>query len=157
MEKVFTSFIINDLFSHSVVSDSFWPQGLQHARHPCHSPFLEFAQTHVHWVSDAIQPSCPLLSLSPPTFVQSFLPSGSFLMSQFFASGSQSTRASASTSVLPMNIQDWFPSGVTDWIFLLSNGLSCLLQHHIQKHASFGDQPSLWSNSHIHSWLREKP
>ena len=72
----------------------------------------EFAQTHVHWVSDAIQPSrlVPFSSCS-----QSFPASGSFPMSQFFASGGQSIGVSASASVLPMNIQDWFPLGLTGW------------------------------------------
>jgi len=82
----------------------------------------EFAQTHDHWVSDAIQPSHPLLLPSPPA--QSFPASGSFPMSWLFASGSQITGASASASVLPMNIQGWFPLGLTGLIFLLSKGLA---------------------------------
>ena len=73
---------------------------------PVHHQLPEFTQTHVHWVGDAIQPSHPLLSPSPPT--QSFPASGSFLVSQFFASGSHSIGVSASASVLPMNIQDLF-------------------------------------------------
>ena len=81
----------------------------------------EFAQTHVHWVGDAIPPSHPLLSPSPPalSFSQH---QGLFPMSQFFASGGQSTGASASASVLPMNTQGWFSLGWTGWISLLSKG-----------------------------------
>ena len=84
----------------------------------------ELAQTHVHWVDDAIQPSHPLV---PFSCLQFFPASGSFLMSQFFASGGQSIRASASASVLPMNIQYWFPLGWTGWISLQSRGLSRVL------------------------------
>ena len=89
---------------------------------PVHHQLWELAQIHVHWVSDAIQPSHPLLSPSPPAL--SFPPSGSFLMSQLFASGRQSIGASASASVLPMNIQDWSPLGWTGLISLQSKGLS---------------------------------
>ena len=91
---------------------------------PVHHQLLELAQTHVHvhWVSDAIQPSHPLLSLS---FCLQFFPaSRSFPMSWFFASGGQTIGASASASVLPMNIQNWFPLGWTGWISLKSKGLS---------------------------------
>ena len=78
---------------------------------PVHHQLLEFAQTHVHRVGNAIQPSDPLLSPSPSTF-KSFPVSGSFQMSQFFTSGGQSIGVSASASVLPMIIQDWFPLGL---------------------------------------------
>ena len=78
-------------------------------------------------------------------------------MSQFFASGGQSIGASASTSVLPMNIQDWFPLGLTGVISLLSKGLSRVcFNTTVQKHQFFDVQHSLWSNSHIHIWLLEK-
>ena len=121
------------------------------ARLPCPS------QTHVHRVSDAIQPSHPLSSPSPPA-PRSFPASGSFPMSRFFASGGQSIRASASASVLPMNFQGWFLLGLTGWISLQSKGLSRVFSNTtVQKHQFFGTQPSLWSNSHIHSWLLEKP
>ena len=83
---------------------------------------LELAQTHVHWVGDAIQPSHPLGPFSSP--LQSFPASGSFLMSQLFVSSGQSIGVSTSASVLPMNIQDWFPLGWTGWISLQSKGLS---------------------------------
>ena len=79
-------------------------------------------QTHVYWVSDAIQPSLPLVPFS--SCLQSFPASGSFPVSQFFPSGDQSIGVSASASILPMNTQDWFPLGWTSWISLLSKGLS---------------------------------
>ena len=90
-------------FSHSVMYDSLPPHGLQHARLPCPSPTPRVAQTHVLQVGTAIQPSHPLSSTSPAFNLQS---SGSFPMSQLFTSGGQSIGVSASTSVLPMNIQD---------------------------------------------------
>ena len=90
--------------------------------------------------------------------LQSFPASGSFQMSQFFASGGRSIQVSASASVLPMNIQDWSPLRWTGWISLQSKGLSrVLFNTKSQKHQFFGAQPSLWSNSHIHTWLLEKP
>ena len=93
---------------------------------------LELTQTHVHRVSDAIQPSHPLLSPSPPAF--SLSQHQSFLMSQLFRSSGQSTGASASASVLPMNIQDWFPLGLTGLISLaVQRTLKSLLQHHSSK------------------------
>ena len=89
--------------------------------------------------------------------LQSFPASGSFPINWLFASGSQSTGASASGSVLLMNIQGWFPLGVTGLIFLLSKGLSRVFSStRIQKHQFSGTQPSLWSNSHIRTWLLEK-
>ena len=89
---------------------------------PVHQQLPEFTQTHVHRVGDAIQPSHPLLSPSPPTFNLS--QHHGLFQSQFFSSGGQSIGASASASLLPMNIQDWFPLGWTGWISLLSKGLS---------------------------------
>ena len=115
----------------------------------------EFAQTHVHWVNDAIQPSHPVTPFS--SCPQSFPASGPFPMSWLFTSGGQSIRASA--SVLPMNIQCWFPLGFTSLIFLLSKGLSRdLSSTTVQKYYQFfRTEISLWSNSHIHTWLLEKP
>ena len=96
---------------------------------------------------------CGLLS----SCLQSFPESGSFPMSQFFASGDQSIGASASASVLPMNIQDWFPLGLTSWISLQSKGPSRVFSNTtVQKHQFFGTPTSLWSNSHIRTWLLEK-
>ena len=100
---------------------------------PVYHQFPEPTQTHVHWVGDAIQPSHPLSSPSPPTFNLSPA-SGSFQMSQFFASGGQSIAVSASTSVLPMNTQDWSPLGWTGWLDLLAvqGALKSFLQHLIR-------------------------
>ena len=143
-------------FSHSVTSDSLWPHGLQHARPPCPSP-----------TPRACSNSClssqwcyPTISSSVVSFscLQSFPASGSFPMSQFFTSGGQSIGVSASASVLPMNIQDWFPSGLTGLISLQSKGLSRVFSSTtVQKHQFFSTQLSLWFNSHIHIWLLEKP
>ena len=89
---------------------------------------------------------------------QSFSTSGSFPMSQLFASGGQSIGVSASTSVLPMNTQDWSLLGWTGWISLKSKGLSRVFSNTtVQKHQFFGSQPSSQSNSHIHTWPLEKP
>ena len=90
---------------------------------PVHHQLLEFTQTHVHRVGDAIQLSHPLLSPSPPALNPSQA-SESFPMSQLFAGGGQSIGVSASISDPPMNIQDWSPLGWTDWISLQSKGLS---------------------------------
>ena len=103
----------------------------------------------------------PSISSSVTPFsscLQSFPASGSFPMSQFFASGGQSIGTSASPSVLPMNIQDWFPLGWTGWVSLQSKGLSRVFSNTtVQKHIFFSAQLSLWSSSHIHTWLLEKP
>ena len=86
------------------------------------------------------------------------LPSGSFPMSCLFTSGGQSIGVSASASVLPINIQGWFPLGLTGLISLLSKGLPRVFFNiRVQKHQFFSIPPSLWSNSHIHTWLLEKP
>ena len=123
---------------------------------PVHHQLPELTQTHVHWVSDAIQPSHPLSSPSP--CLQSFPASGSFQMSQFFISGGQSIGVSASASVLPVNIQDWFSLQLTGWIFLQSkDSQESFPTPTVQKHQFFSTQLSLWSNSHIHTWLLEKP
>ena len=102
-----------------------------------HHCLLEFVQTHVHWVSDAIQLSHPL-SPSSALALNLFSASGFFPVSQFFASGGQSIGASASASVLPMNIQDWFPLGWTGWISLLSKCLlHCSSKASILWHSAF--------------------
>ena len=116
-------------FSRSVVSDSLQPHELQHARLPCPS------STH-----GAFSNSCPSSQWCHPTVSSSVIPFSSCLwycpasgcspMSQFFASGGQSIGVSTSASVLPMNIQNWFPLGLTGWISLHSQGLSSLLQYH---------------------------
>ena len=109
---------------------------------PVHHQLPEFTHTHVHQVGDASQPSHPVIPFS--SRLQSSPASGSFQMSQFFASGGQSTGVSASASVLPVNIQDWFPLGWTGWISLQSNGLSRVFSNTtVQKHQFFGTQFSL--------------
>ena len=125
-------------FSRSVVSDSLWPNGLQLARPPCPSP-----TPRVHL--DLCPLSCwchPTISSSVVPFsahLQSFPASGSFQMSQLFASGGQTIGVSASASVLPMNIQDWFPLGWTGWISSQSKGLSRVFSNTtVQKHQFFG-------------------
>ena len=134
-----------------------WPHGLQHTRIPCPSP-----TPRVHSNSCSLSQWChPIISSSVIPFsshLQYFLAAGSFKMSQLFTSGGESIGVSASASVLPMNIQDWFPLGWTSWIFLLSKGLSRIFSNTVvQKHQFFSAQLSLESNSHIHTWLLEKP
>ena len=115
---------------------------------------LELAQTYVHWVGDAIQLSHPLSSLSPPAFNLS-QHQGLFPVSRLFASGGQSIGASASASVLLMNIQDWFPLVWTGLISLLFKGLSRVFSNTtVQKHQFFSVQLYLWFNSHIHTWQK---
>ena len=115
---------------------------------PVHHQLPAFTQIPVHWVGNAIQPPHPLPSHSPPTFNLS----GSFQMSQLFASGDQSIGVSASTSVLPMNTQDWSPLRWTGWISLQSKGLSRVFSNTtVQKHQFFSTQLSSPSNSHIHN------
>ena len=99
------------------------------------------------------------LILCRPLLLPSIFPkSRSFQMSQLFTLGGQSTGFSASTSVLPVNTQDWFPLGWTGWISLQSKGLSRVFSNTtVQNHQFFGAQLSLWSNSHIHTWPLEKP
>ena len=145
------------LFSRSVVSNTLQPRGLQHAKLPCPSPSPR-----------ACSNSCPLSRWCHPTISSSVVPfsscpqsfpaSRSCQISQFFESGGQSIGVSASTSVLPMNIQDSFPLGWTGWISLQSKGLSRVFSNTaVQKHLFFVTQPSLRSNFHIHKWLLEKP
>ena len=110
----------------------------------------ELAQIYVYQVGDAIQPSHPSSVVPFSSLLQSFPASGSFPVSQFFASGGQSIGASASASVLPKNVQDWFPLGLTDLISLQSKGLSWVFSSStVQKHQFFSPQISLWSNSHM--------
>ena len=135
----------------SVISDSLWPHGLKHP--------LSFtiSQSLLKLKSTAsVMPSNHLVPFS--SCLQSFLASGSFLMSQLFASGDQSIGVSASVSVLPMNTQDWFPLQLTGFISLQSKRLSIVFSNTtVQRYQFFGIQPSLWSSSHIHTWLLEKP
>ena len=108
-----------------------------------HHQLPDSAPTHVHWVGDAIQPSYPL-SFPFSSCPQSLPASESFPMTWFFTSGGQNIGVSATVSVLPMNIQDWFPLGLTGWISLQSKGLSRVFSNiTVQKHQFFGAQPSL--------------
>ena len=131
--------------------------GLQHTSLPCYSlsPRVCSNSCPLSWWCHLSSAS----SATPFSFCLQYLPaSGSFPISQFFASGGWSTWASASASVLPMNIQDWFPLGLTGLISLQSKGLPRVFSSTtIQKHQFFRSQPSLWSNSHIHTWLLKKP
>ena len=144
-------------FSCSVVSHSLRPHEPQNSRPPCPSPTpgVHPNPCPLSWwchptVSSSVVPfsSCP----------QSFPASGSLLMSQLFASDGQSIGVSASTLVLPMNTQDWSPLGWTGWISLQSKGLSRVFSNTtVQKHQFFSTQPSSQSNTHIYTWLMEKP
>ena len=145
------------LFCQWVMSNSLWHNRLQHARLPCPSPspgvcsdlcllsrqcYLTISSSVAHFLS----------------WLQSFPASGSFSMSNLFTSGGQSIGASASTSVLPMNLQGCFPLGLTYLISFLSKGLSTVFSSTTaQKYQVFSIQPPLWSNPHICTWLLEKP
>ena len=157
-ENIFPQFLIVYwllFFSSSVVQLFATPWT---AAHQASLPFT------ISWVySD----SHPLIWWCHPTILSSVIPfscpqcfsaSGSFPVSWFFASGGQSTGVSASASVLPMNIQDWFPLGLSGLISLLSRGLSRVFSSTtVRKHNFLGIQPSWWSNSHICTWQLEKP
>ena len=144
-------------FSRSVMSNSLRPHESKHARPPCPSP------------TPGVYPnSCPLnwwchLTISSPVVpfsscLQSFPSSGSFLKSQLFTSGGHNIGTSASASVLPMSIQDWFPLGLTGLISLQSKGLSRVFSNTtVQKHQFFGARPSLRSSSHNHTWPLGRP
>ena len=144
-------------FGHPVISDLCNPMNCSTPGLPVHHHLLEFTQTHVHWVGCHPTISSSVIPFS--SCLQSFPASGSFQMSQLFTPGSQSIGVSASTSVLPMNTQDWSPLGWTSWIprdfqessptpqFRSINSLAL----------SFLHSWTVKSNSHIHTWLLEKP
>ena len=145
------------LFCHSLTFNSLKPHGPQHARLPCPSSSPEV------WLN-----SCPLSRWYHPTISSSVVPfsschqsfpaSGSFQMSQLFASCGQSIGVSASGSVPPMNTQDWSPLGWTGMISMQSKGLSRVFSNTtVQQHQFFSAQLSSQSNSHIHTWPLEKP
>ena len=126
--------LFSSVHSCSVMSDSLWPHGLQHARLPCPSP------TAGAYSVESVMPSSVILF----SCLQSFPASGSFPLSQFFPSDGQSIGVSASASVLPMNTQDWPPSGWTGWISLQSKGLSRVFSKTtVQNHQLFSTQLSL--------------
>ena len=135
-----------------------WPHGLQHSRFLCPSPTPGDCSNSFHPACDAIKPSHPLSFLSLPAF-NLFQHQGLF---KWVSSSHQVTKvrsfgASASVSVLPMNIQDWFLLGWTGWISLQSKRFSRVFPNTtVQQHQFLGAQLTLWSNSHIHTWLLEK-
>ena len=150
------TFLLSLLFSHSVLSDSLWPHGLQHSRLPCPSLFPRVCSN-----------SCLFCLWFHPTISSSVIPfssclqscpeSGCFPVSQLLASGGQSIGASTSASVLPMNIQGWFPLGLTGLISLQSKGLSRVFSSTtVGRHQIFSTQSFLLSSSHIHTWPLEK-
>ena len=144
------------LFSHWVVSSSLPPHGLQHTMLPCPS-----VSPRAYSNSCLLSRWChPTISTSVVPFSscsQSFPASGSFPMSWVFVSGDQSIGASASESVLPVNIQGWSPLGWTSWISWQSKGLSRVFSNTtVQNNPFFTAWLSLWSNSHIHTWLLGK-
>ena len=142
-------------FSHSAILNSLQPHGLQHTRFLCPSlsPGVCSNSCPLRWWSNYLFLWSPLLLL--PSVFPSIR---GFSNEWLFASGGPSTEASASASVLPINIKDWFPLGLTGLNFLKSKGLSRVSSSTtIWKHWFFGAQSSLWSNSHICTWLLEKP
>ena len=142
------------LFSCPVVSNILQPHGLQHARPSCSSPSPEVCPSSYplhQWCYPAISSSDALFSCP-----ESFPASGTFPMSQLFTSDNQNTRVSALASVFPMTIQGWLPSRLTGLISLLSKGLSRVFSSTtVRKHQFFFVQPSLWSSSHVGTWLQK--
>ena len=143
-------------YSRSVVFNSLRPHELQHTRLPCPSPTpraYSNSSPSSQWCHPTI--SCSVIPFS--SCLQSFPASRFFPMSPFFASGGQTIRGSVLASVLPMNIQDWFPLGLTGLSSLQPKGLSGVFSNTtVQKHQFFNAQLSLQYNSHIHTWLLEK-
>ena len=139
------------------MSDSLWPHGLQCTRPPCPSPSPKVCPSSCplhQWYHPAISSSDALCSFCP----QSFPALGTFPMSRLFTSPAQITRASASTSVLLMNIQGWFPLRETGLISLLSKGLlGFFFSTKVRKHRFFGILPSSWSSSDNHTWPLGQP
>ena len=143
------------LFSRSVVS-TLQPHGLQNAGLPCPSSFPRVCSNSCQ-LSQWFHPTISSSVVPFSSCLQSFVTLSSFPVNRLLTSGDQSIRASVSTSVLPMNMQDWFPLGLTGWIFLQSKELSRVFSSTtVQKHQFFGAQPSLWFNSYVSSWLLEK-
>ena len=150
----FTFYVVELLFSCSVVSYSATPWT---AVHQALLSFISWSLLKLMSI-ELVMPSNLLISVIPFSCLQSCPASRSFPVSQLFASGGQSIGASALAAILPVNIQDWFPSGLTGLIFFQFKGLSRVFSNTtVQKHQFFGPQLSLWSNSHIHTWLPEKP
>ena len=154
---LFFYFLLSVQFSRSVMSDSLWPHELQHARPPYPSPtpgVYSDSCPSSQWCHPAISSSVIPFSSCP----QSLPASESFPMSQLFAWGGQNTGVSALASFLPMNTQDWSPSGWSGWISLQSKGISKVFSNTtVQKHQFISSQLSSQSNSHVHTWPLEKP
>ena len=154
---LYTSILSSVQFGRSVVSDSLWLHESQHARPPCPSPspgVHSDSRPSSQWCHPAISSSVISFSSCP----HSLLASESFPVSQLFSWGGQSTGVSALASFLPKKSQDWPPLGWNGWISLKSKGLSRVFSNTtVQKHQFFGAQLSSQSNSHIHTWLLEKP
>ena len=143
--------------NHSVMFNFLWPHGLHHARA---SLSITFSQKLLKLMSiESVMPSNHLIFCCPfSSCLQSFPASGSFPMRWLVTSGGQSIGASVSASVLPKNVQNWFPLGLTGLISLQSKGLSRVFSNiTVQKHQFFSTQPFLWSNSHICTKLLEGP
>ena len=157
VNMLITCYLSSVQFSCSVMSDSLQPHESQHARPPGPSPtpgVYSNSCPSSQWCHPAISSSVVPFSSCP----QSLPASGSFSVSQLFAWGGQSSGVSASVSALPMNTQDWSPSGWTGWISLQFKGLSRVFSNTtVQKHQVFGAQLSSQSNCHIHTWPLEKP
>ena len=150
LQYTFTTFYLIVVAVQSLSCVSLWPHELQHARLPCPSLSPRVCSNACplsQWCHHTTSSSVTLVSCP-----QSFPASGSFPISRLFASGGRSTGASA--SILPINIQGWFLIGLTGLISFLFQGLSKVFSSTtVWKHQFFGTQTSLWSNSHIHTWL----
>ena len=145
----------SDHISRSVVSDSLRPHESQHSRPPCPSPTPRLHSNS--FTMELVMPSSHLILCRPLLLLPSIFSSTRALMSWLFTSGGQSTGVSASASILPMNIQGWFPLGWTGLISLQSKGLSRVFSSTtVQKHQFFATKLSSQSNSHIHTWPLEK-
>ena len=151
------SFLVPLPGHHIYLFEKLVTHGLQHSRVPCPLPPPRVCSNSCplsQWCHSTIWSSAIPFS----SFFQSFPALGSFPRNQFFASSGQSIGTSASASVLPMSVQGWFPLGWTGLISLLTKGLSRIFSNTtIRKHQFFSTQLSLWSNSHIQTWLLENP
>ena len=155
--KVIVDIYVPIQFSSLVVSDSLQPHKLQHARPPCPSPTPR-VYSNPSPLSRWCHPTISSSVIPFSSWLQSFPVSGSFPASEFFASGGQSIGVPALASVLPMNIKNWIPLGLTGWVSLQSKGLSRVFSNTtVQKHQFFSAQLSSQSNSYTHTWPLEKP
>ena len=162
LDQFFTEYLlrwVNNVFQIIIIIYLRVKWCLQYIKH-CFNVFssVQFSQSCLTPLSQWCHPTISSSVIPFSSCLQSFPASASFQTSQLFTSGGQSIGVSASTSVLPMNIQDWFPLGLTVWISFQSKGLSRVFSNTIvQEHQFFSTQLSLQSYSHIHTWLLEKP